>query len=48
MQHAVIPVIIFTWSSSTPSTNKIATFTESVDAIDSVAMETNLSGYMPI
>ena len=49
IQHEVIPVISFTWSSSTPSTNKISTFTESFDdAIDSVAMETNLSGYFPI
>ena len=49
IQHAVIPVISFTWSSSTPSTNKISTFTESFDdAIDSVAMETNFSGYIPI
>ena len=32
-----------------PSTNKISTFTESFDdAIDSVAMGTNLSGYIPI
>ena len=45
IQHAVIPVISFTWSSSTPSANKIYTFTESFDdAIDSVAMETKFSG----
>ena len=49
IQHAVIPVISFTWSSSTPSTNKMSTFTESFeDAIDSVAMETNFPGYIPI
>ena len=49
IQQAVIPVISFTWSSSTPSTNKISTFTESFDdAIDSVAMETNFSGYILI
>ena len=45
----MIPVINFTWSSSTPSTNQISTFTESFDdVIDSVAMETNFSGYIPI
>ena len=42
MQHAVIPVISFTWSSSTPSTEYFD------DDIDSVAMETNFSGYIPI
>ena len=31
IQHAVIPVISFTWSSSTPSTDKISTFAESFD-----------------
>ena len=49
IQHAVIPVISFTWSYSTPSTNKMSTFTESFDdVIDSVAMETNFSSYIPI
>ena len=49
IHHMVIPVISFTWSSGTPSTNKMSTFTESFDdAIDSVAMETNFSAYIPI
>ena len=46
--HAIIPVISFTWSSSTPSTNKISTFTELLMMPYSVAMETSFSGYIPI